>query len=341
MVHRLTTWRDSAFQNCVLGAAPQPAFANVAYCRVRPCWRAWRKTARYVGGVLQHLQDHPATLIEVHNRPEIALALATALPQASVSLFLHNDPQAMRQARSPAERTRLINALAGVLPVSAYLRDRLLQGLPDHPAGRVRVMPNCLDLASLPPRAVAREPCVLFAGRLVADKGADVFVDAWQQAAKPGWQAQMIGADRFGPNSPETPFLRALRPRAARAGVALLGYQPHDVVLRAMANAAIVVVPSRWPEPFGLTALEAMASGAALIYAKTGALPEVAGPAGIGLERDNPGALAEALNRLIANPDLLASVAQTGLERARDFDLPQAAMRLEAYRQEVLHACRD
>ena len=59
----------------------------------------------------------------------------------------------------------------------------------------------------------------------------------------------MIGADRFAPDSPETGFIRALRPEAEAAGVAMLGYRPHGDVLAAMARAAIVVVPSRWPEP--------------------------------------------------------------------------------------------
>jgi len=59
----------------------------------------------------------------------------------------------------------------------------------------------------------------------------------------------MIGADRFGPDSPETPFLRALRPAAEKAGVNMLGYRAHAEVLATMRRAAIVVVPSRWAEP--------------------------------------------------------------------------------------------
>jgi glycosyltransferase involved in cell wall biosynthesis len=240
----------------------------------------------------------------------------------------------MRGARSPDERARLVAALAGVLPVSNWLRDRLLEGVPD--TARVRVMPNCLDLSALPPRPVWREPLVLFAGRLVADKGADLFVEAWGRAALPGWRAEMIGADRFRADSPETPFLRDLRPRAARAGISLLGYRPHAEVLAAMARAAVVVVPSRWQEPFGLTALEAMASGAALIYASRGGLPEVAGDAGLVFDPDEPAKLAEALRCLAGDPERLAGLGARGRARARMFDLPEAGMRLDAYRQEVL-----
>ena len=45
-------------------------------------------------------------------------------------------------------------------------------------------------------------------------------VRAWRCRRLPGWRAEMIGADRFRADSPETPFIRALRPRAAAAGVA-------------------------------------------------------------------------------------------------------------------------
>ena len=49
---------------------------------------------------------------------------------------------------------------------------------------------------------------MLFAGRVVSDKGADAFVQACAGALPrlPGWRAEMLGADRFGADSPETPF---------------------------------------------------------------------------------------------------------------------------------------
>jgi glycosyltransferase involved in cell wall biosynthesis len=202
----------------------------------------------------------------------------------------------------------------------------------------VAVLPNCLDLAAIPASPATREPVMLFAGRVVADKGADAFVAAGALALPrlPGWRAEMIGADRFGPDSPETDFLRALRPLAEAAGIRMHGYQPHDAVLAAMASAAIVVVPSRWPEPFGLTALEAMACGAALAYAPRGGLPEVAGDAGLAIDPDDPAALAEALVALAGDPARLAALGEAGRARARRFDTPQALAALDALRRSVL-----
>ncbi len=110
--------------------------------------------------------------------------------------------------------------------------------------------------------------------------------------------AEIIGADRFSFDSPDTGFVRMIRAAAEGANVRMLGYRDHPEVLAAMARAAIVVVPSRWPEPFGLVALEALASGAALICSPRGGLPEVAGDAAIYADPDRPAEIAAAIRAL-------------------------------------------
>ncbi len=65
-------------------------------------------------------------LVEVHNRPEIALLLARRFRR--VLLFLHNDPQGMRGAATAAERRTLLRRLAGVAVVSDHLRERFAAG---------------------------------------------------------------------------------------------------------------------------------------------------------------------------------------------------------------------
>jgi len=145
-----------------------------------------------------------------------------------------------------------------------------------------------------------------------------------------------VGADRFGAASPDTPFLRALRPQARTAGVAMLGYRPHAEVLAAMARAAIVVVPSRWQEPFGLSALEAMACGAALLCSPRGGLAEVTGEAAVPIDPDDADGLAERLAALANDPARRAALGEAGRARARAFDLPHAAARLDALRADIL-----
>ncbi|WP_249210994.1 glycosyltransferase family 4 protein [Acetobacter persici] len=303
----------------VAGLAPagQP-FAGVRFAPVVPVFRPFSRIQRYVAGVVRLVRSVRPDLIEVHNRPDVALALRKACPGLPVSLVLHNDPCGMRRARTAAEREHLGQAVA-VVAVSEWVRGRFIsQGV----TSCVRVLPNSLDLSKLPSPVPQRDPVVLFAGRIVADKGADAFVAACARVLPrhTGWRADMIGADRFGADSPETPFLTALRAQAQQAGVVLLGYQPHEAVMQAMSRAAIVVVPSRWPEPFGMAALEAMGCGAAVVASHRGGLPDVVGEAGLYADPDDPDTLAAVLEQLIVSPALRAEAGQAGRARARLFD---------------------
>jgi glycosyltransferase involved in cell wall biosynthesis len=153
----------------------------------------------------------------------------------------------------------------------------------------------------------------------------------------PGWRAEIIGADGMSATSRETEYVRRIRAQAAEAGVAMAGYLDHPQVLEAMTRASIVIVPSRWNEPFGLTALEALACGAPLIVSPRGGLPEVAGEAGIYANPDAPEEIAASIVALAVDPARRAALSEAGRERARRFDTPVAAARLAGLRNAVLN----
>jgi len=341
LAHRLA--RAVGFDTSFIGGQQDGAtFSDVDFWPVRPSfwspalWSTTSTNLRYAAVVAEALKKLEPALIEVHNRPEIALALATRLPAIPVIAFLHNDPSGMRGAATPAERTQMLRRLARVVTPSAYLRQRLLDGVAAPDKDPV-VLPNCLDLADLPPRG-PRERLVLFAGRVVADKGPDAFIAACAAALPhlPGWEAEIIGADRFRFDSPDTRFVQMIRAAAAGANVRMLGYRDHPDVMSAMARAAIVVVPSRWAEPFGLVALEALASGAALICSPRGGLPEVAGDAAVYADPDRPEEIATAIRGLAADEPRRAELADAGWQRAQQFDVPVIAAQLAALRHDVL-----
>jgi len=273
-------------------------------------------------------------LTEIHNRPDLARFLARFGP---VRLVLHNDPCEMRGARSVRQREDLARHVL-VCGVSDWVIQRFREG-----CGPIRteVQPNCLDLSALPV-SHGRQKTVLFAGRVVADKGVDALVRAWGQirARYPGWRAVIMGADRFGPDSPETPYLKQLRPLAAAAGIVMTGYRPHEVVLAAMAEAAIIVVPSRWQEPFGMTALEAMGCGAAVVASPVGALSDLVGDAALLAAADAPGELEQTLSRLMDDDGLRVRLGAKGRERATLFDVGAARSRVEELRHAAIAFAR-
>jgi glycosyltransferase involved in cell wall biosynthesis len=296
----------------VLGAPRAVTFPDIAYEPVRGGFGIWKALRRLKPAV-----------VEVHQQPRLALMLAYLFPSTRINLFLHNDPLTMRGLRTGFGRRWVVAKLHRVVCVSAFLAGRFGAG--------AAVLPNPLTLAALPPRAETRSSVILYAGRITVDKAPDVFIAACAEALPqlPGWRAVMIGGDRFGPTSPETPYVARMRDEAAAAGVAFLGPRPHAEVLQAMASAAIVVVPSRWAEPFGLTALEAMASGAALVTTGNGALREVAGEAALYV---TPESLGAALVGLARDEAARAALAAAGLVRAAVFDTNVLAARLEGLR---------
>lgn len=204
---------------------------------------------------------------------------------------------------------RWSGALDGVsrfITPSAYLRDALLRdglaGVID-PA-RVRVVPNML--AEDPGAGIGRRSGVLYVGRLNEEKGVGELVPV---------------ARRLGPEAPmlvvgDGPLARLLAD--APPWVVRVPSMSHADVLQAMREAAVVVVPSLWAEPFGRVALEAMACGTAVVASRTGGLPEVVGDAGLLVEPGHRAALVNALH------DALARATALGIKSRRRYEVLSA-----------------
>lgn len=334
---RTPGWRSVVFS----GRQDTPTFADVDCRQIAPgLWPLGSTNLRYAAAVAAALKRLKPDLIEVHNRPEMALAIADRLPGTPVLGFLHNDPQGMRQATTVAERTALLRRLAGVVVPSDFIRRRLLDGIAAVPRPPL-LLPNCIDLSEFPPPR-RKERLILFAGRVVRDKAPDAFIAAVAQASPhlPDWHAEIIGADRFSDDSPETPFVRTIRGAAEGAGVRMAGYRSHAGVLDTMSRAAVVVMPSRWDEPFGLVALEAMASRAALICSTRGALPEVAGDAALYADADDIPAIVAAIRALCTDEPRRAALVEAGYARAAQFDIGPVTARLAELRATLCAAGR-
>ena len=337
----------SSHRTVVFGG-PQsgPVFLDVTFRLIRPPFYVpGTARSRYVFGLRSALRTLRPALIEVHADPAVALRLRRIFPGIPVVLVLHDGPEANRLTRTPARRAGLFRRLARVVMVSEWLRDRYLEGV-EPPERPPVVVPPCVDLTHLQPlvsgldnarvaQSKRRTRVVLFVGRLVSEKGADQFVASCTQAlaSLPGWRAEIIGGAEHMVKSPETPFVRLLQAAAEPAGISMMGYRDHPDVLAAMARAAIVVIPSRTPEPSGRTALEAMASGAVVICFREGALPEIGGEAAIFTE---PAELANAIRSLGADPPRLTALGEAGRQRALQFDQPRIGRLMDTIRLRIV-----
>jgi glycosyltransferase involved in cell wall biosynthesis len=99
-----------------------------------------------------------------------------------------------------------------------------------------------------------------------------------------------------------------------------LGWVSQEALPALYHSSDIVVVPSLWVEPFGITTLEAMACGLPVIGSRIGGIAEtlVDGRTGIHFTAGNEEELAEALERLIQSPDLRREYGQAGRRRAEE-----------------------
>jgi glycosyltransferase involved in cell wall biosynthesis len=187
-----------------------------------------------------------------------------------------------------------------------------------------------LDGTARPLFVPAKGDYVMFAGALGPHKGIDVLLEAWQ-----------------GLNSPVPLVMVGLHhhdtPRQFPNGVIVVENVPHGDVLRAWKHCAIAVVPSRWPEPLGMVALEAMAAGRPVIASAVGGLPEVVqdGVTGILVPPNDSHALLTSLEKLIAEPELRTQMGQAGRHRAANYSATVVVPQIERVYREVVAASRD
>jgi UDP-glucose:(glucosyl)LPS alpha-1,2-glucosyltransferase len=106
--------------------------------------------------------------------------------------------------------------------------------------------------------------------------------------------------------------------------------------MAALSRAAIAVLPSRWQEPFGLAALEAMASGAALVTTARGGLTELTEGVSVTIDPEDPAAIARAILALAADPAHRARLAAAARRRAEDYDVRGARRLLDQLRMDIL-----
>jgi alpha-1,6-mannosyltransferase len=141
------------------------------------------------------------------------------------------------------------------------------------------------------------ETVVMVASRLSREKRVDLAVDAVARLRAEGRPARLVVAGAG-------PLLRPLRARAAALGVParFLSFVPDRVRLATLLACADVVVAPGPVETFGLSALEALASGTPVVCSATSALPEVVGTAGA-VAAPRADALAAAVHGVLERPE--------------------------------------
>jgi glycosyltransferase involved in cell wall biosynthesis len=195
---------------------------------------------------------------------------------------------------------------------------------PDKPAP---VIPHHVPAWPLVGAGPREEFVIGYAGRLVAEKGLDLLIDA---AA--GLERVAL---RFVGNGPLREELER-RARDRRVVLQVDTTVKHEEMAAAYASFDVLVLPSRttptWVEQFGRVLVEALTCGVPVVGSDSGEIPWVIGLTGGGLvfPEDDVGALREALVRLRDSPALRRALAQRGRERSRaEFSVEAVARGLD------------
>ena len=222
---------------------------------------------------------------------------------------------------SVAERRRAIAAHAAVrrfLVGSEWMRRELAtNGIPAERIEIVPPIPAALAAVEAIPPSEALE--VLFVGQVIRGKGVDLLLHALTRVPQP-WHATIVGTGNH---------LEACQSLARKLGIAehvrFAGWVPHGALTPLYADAALTVVPSRWPEPFGMVGIEAMARGRPVVGFAVGGIPDWLEHEVTGLlvpEADT-GALGAAIHRLLADPPLRARLGEAAARRVHERFQPQ------------------
>lgn len=208
------------------------------------------------------------------------------------------------------------------------------------PAETIRVIPNGVDewfapgdrdaaASNVRRRWGLERPYVLFVGTLEPRKGLDVLFEAFRLARERGdeWALVLVGSVGFRGED--------LEQQARDLGIHVLQDVSDEELPDLYRAAEVLAAPSLY-EGFGITPLEAMASGTpAVIAANAGALEEVSGAAAVVVRARTPEAWLDALAEARLRRDELAG---RGLEHAAKFTWPDVARQLRAVLEDAARA---
>jgi len=243
----------------------------------------------FLQAYLSHLKTRTSPLpqlVEIHSRCHLARALKTARPDLQVSLYLHNDATQMRGGTTIKDRQWLIDNLSAIIFVSDYLRRAFVQDLPEAEkllmskgTGQAKLVVIANEVTRTNPKPPSKSKTIICAGRMVPEKG---MLEACMAAAQilpnfPDWHFHLVGGQHFrrsAASAYEQKLTAALNPIKTQS--TQHGFLNGDQLAELQSQASIALVPSLWQEPAGLTVMEALMHGCALITTNQGGIPEIA-----------------------------------------------------------------
>ncbi len=259
-------------------------------------------TKEYCDNFVKKTRNKNFDIIEIHNRPEVFNLLKTKFKSKFV-LYFHNDPLTMYGSKKSSERLNLLINLDKIVFISKWVRDRFFINLDKKLSDKTEIIYHSVHKSKI---KIQKDKKITFVGKLNISKGYDIYKDAIIKILNEfnDWKAFSIGDENRS------------RPIINHKNHKELGFLNHNKVLKFLSASEIAVVPSRWEEPFGRTALESSSRACATIISNRGGLPETTDHCII-LKKLDSTELYKQIKLLITNEKLRKKLQKDGFENIK------------------------
>ena len=253
---------------------------------------AFSKTRQYINYFYKDYLKYKYEIIEIHNRPEYLNFLINKKTNSKLIFFFHNNPQDIRGSKSVKERLNILENTTKVFFVSSWTKKKFFEGLPFKSKSNCEILyPSIKKIKKFYKN---KKKQIIFTGKLNSSKGYDLFGNAVIRILNKynDWNSIVAG------NEPREKY------NFKHKNLRIYSWLPHEKILNLYKDSSISVVPSRWEEPFGRTAMESAAHGCATITSARGGLLETFDN-DLYLKNLNSNELFKKIDNLIKNPKKL------------------------------------
>ena len=249
-------------------------------------------TNEYCKKLVKEINVNKFDIVEIHNRPLIFFKIYKYI-DSRIIFYFHNDPLSMNGSKSIKERLDILKKIDKIIFVSEWTKNRFFTDLDEKLKAKTEVIyPSVKKL-----KKRNKNKFITFVGKLNYSKGYDLFEKSINKILNefPKWKAFSIGdEDRREIYVNHKNHFE-------------LGFLNHKKTINFLNKSDIAVVPSRWDEPFGRTALEASSVGCATIISNRGGLVETTDHAII-LKKIDSHSLYTQIKKLIKNPKIKSNI---------------------------------
>ena len=277
-------------------------------------------TREYINKLVKKFKTQKYDIIEIHNRPIILDELIKKIKSRYI-MYFHNDPLSMNGSKTINQRLNIISKVEKIIFVSEWTQRRFFIDIDDKLKTKTEVVYPSVNLKK---KISKKKNLITFIGKLNESKGYDLFAKTIVRILNefPNWKAYSLGEED-------------------RRNIYInhknhyeLGFLNHKDVLEILDKTSISVVPSKWEEPFGRTALEASSRGCATIISNKGGLPETTNQAII-LKDLNEETLYNQIHFLIRNTKTRKKIQKDSLKNVQHLILSNSKI-IDKLRQESL-----